>query len=205
MSRYCSQCGKAKKACICQWIESLASDVELIILQHPSEELRPLGTARILDLSLESCQLLIGEDFSTHSLLNQLLADDRYQHWLLFPSEQAVEVEEVARSLTANGKVPRIILLDGTWKKAYKMWQVSENLQGLPCVKLPQGLSGNYRIRKSPSENALSTVEAGFHILRYLQPQGDFSALITAFDKMIEFQIAQMPPGVFEQNYLDKS
>lgn len=201
MSRYCSQCGKAKKACICQWIAPLASDVELIILQHPSEEQRPLGTARILDLSLGNCQRLVGEDFSDHQRLNQLLADERYQHWLLFPNEQACEVDEVAHSLAVNGKVPRIILLDGTWKKAYKIWQLSTNLHSLPCVKLPQGLSGNYRIRKSPSDNALSTVEAGFHILSDLQPDRDFTALMTAFDKMIEFQIAQMPPEVFKRNY----
>ncbi|MDF5517641.1 DTW domain-containing protein, partial [Vibrio parahaemolyticus] len=38
MSRYCSRCGKSQKACICQWIVPLASEVELIILQHTSEE-----------------------------------------------------------------------------------------------------------------------------------------------------------------------
>ncbi|MDF5479440.1 DTW domain-containing protein, partial [Vibrio parahaemolyticus] len=29
-----------------------------------------------------------------------------------------------------------------------------------------------------------------------------FTPLMRAFEKMIEFQIAQMPPGVFEKNYL---
>ncbi|HAS6151187.1 TPA: tRNA-uridine aminocarboxypropyltransferase [Vibrio vulnificus] len=201
MSRYCSQCGKAKKACICQWIESLASDVELIILQHPSEEHRPLGTARILDLSLASCRLFIGEDFSQHAELNQLLSDESYHHWVLFPNEQAVPVKQVAQSDDSNMRRLRFILLDGTWKKAFKIRQLSSNLQVLPCVELPDNLTGNYRIRKSPSDNALSTVEAGFHILSYFQPENDFTPLITAFDKMIEFQIAQMPPGVFERNY----
>jgi len=139
--------------CICQWIESLASDVELIILQHPSEEHRPLGTARILDLSLASCRLFIGEDFSQHAELNQLLSDESYHHWVLFPNEQAVTVEQVAQSDGSNMRRLRFILLDGTW------------------------------------------------ILSYFQPENDFTPLITAFDKMIEFQIAQMPPGVFERNY----
>ncbi|MDW1912858.1 DTW domain-containing protein, partial [Vibrio sp. 707] len=37
-----------------------------------------------------------------------------------------------------------------------------------------------------------------------LEPDNDFSPLLNAFDRMIEFQIAQMPPGVFEKNYLNK-
>lgn len=98
----------------------------------------------------------------------------------------------------------RLILLDGTWKKAYKMWQLSTNLHTLTTVKLPEDLQGHYTIRKAPSDNSLSTVEAGFYALSLLEPDNDFSPLLNAFDRMIEFQIAQMPPGVFEKNYLNK-
>ncbi|NGZ93184.1 DTW domain-containing protein [Vibrio aestuarianus subsp. cardii] len=107
-------------------------------------------------------------------------------------------------STLSPAKKIRIILLDGTWKKAYKMWQLSGNLHALPSVHLPKDLVGNYRIRKAPSENSLSTVEAGYHILSLLEPTRNFQPLMTAFEQMIEFQIAQMPPGVFERNYLSK-
>ena len=199
MSRYCPQCRKALKACICQWITPLESDVELIILQHPSEEHRPMGTARILSLSLENSVTLVGEDFSDNTKLNELLTDEDYQHVILYPSEHSVSVE----SATRPNKKLRVILLDGTWKKAFKMWQVSSNLHALSTVHLPKDLKGNYRIRKAPSENSLSTVEAGYHLLNLLEGDRDFSPLLTAFDQMIQFQINQMPPGVFEKNYLD--
>ncbi|CAM2804564.1 tRNA-uridine aminocarboxypropyltransferase [Vibrio mytili] len=201
MSRYCSQCGKSRKACICRWIVPLDSAVELIILQHRSEEHRPLGTARILKLSLKTCTCIVGEDFSEHPLLNQWLADDKYDHFILYPSEHSVCLSELDSSVR-QGKKIRLILLDGTWKKAYKMWQLSRNLHHLPTVKLPDTLHGHYTIRKAPSDSSLSTVEAGFHALRLIEPSRDFSPLLTAFEKMIEFQIAQMPPGVFEKNYL---
>lgn len=199
MSRYCRQCSKALKACICQWVTPLESNVELIILQHPSEEHRPMGTARILSLSLQNSMTLVGEDFSDNKKLNALLADDDYQHLILYPSENSVSVE----SATRPSKKMRVILLDGTWKKAFKMWQVSSNLHALQTVHLPKDLKGNYRIRKAPSENSLSTVEAGYHLLNLLEGDRDFSPLLTAFDQMIQFQINQMPPGVFEKNYLD--
>ncbi|WP_192890207.1 tRNA-uridine aminocarboxypropyltransferase [Vibrio bathopelagicus] len=199
MSRYCRQCSKALKACICQWVMPLESNVELIILQHPSEEHRPMGTARILSLSLKNSVTLVGEDFSENTQLNELLADEQYQHVILYPSEHSVSVE----SATCPSKKLRVILLDGTWKKAFKMWQVSSNLHALNTVHLPKDLKGNYRIRKAPSENSLSTVEAGYHLLSLLESDRDFSPLLTAFDQMIQFQINQMPPGVFEKNYLD--
>ncbi|USD41994.1 DTW domain-containing protein [Vibrio sp. SCSIO 43135] len=200
MSRYCLQCGKSQKACICQWIQSLSSNVELIILQHPTEEHRPMGTARILSLSLPNSYLFVGEDFSTHDELNHLLAQSDVEHYILYPSDHSRSADELIAK--ANTDKVRVILLDGTWKKAYKMWQVSTNLQSLPCLHLPKGLKGNYRIRKAPSENSLSTVEAGYHILSLLQHERDFSPLLAAFDHMIQFQIDQMPPGVFERNYL---
>ncbi|CDT85047.1 putative DTW domain protein [Vibrio coralliirubri] len=187
------------KACICQWVTPLESNVELIILQHPSEEHRPMGTARILSLSLNNSVTFVGEDFSDNDQLNALLCDEQYQHVILYPSENSVSVE----SATSPNKKLRVILLDGTWKKAFKMWQVSSNLHALNTVHLPKDLKGNYRIRKAPSENSLSTVEAGYHLLSLLESDGDFSPLLTAFDQMIQFQINQMPPGVFEKNYLD--
>ncbi|EIT7125424.1 DTW domain-containing protein [Vibrio parahaemolyticus] len=165
MSRYCSQCGKSRKACICQWIVPLASGVELIILQHTSEA---------------------------------------HQHFILYPSEQSQCLSDIACTESERTRKTRLILLDGTWKKAYKMWQLSTNLHALTTVKLPEDLQGHYTIRKAPSDNSLSTVEAGFYALSLLEPDNDFSPLLNAFDRMIEFQIAQMPPGVFEKNYLNK-
>jgi len=201
MSRYCSQCGKSLKACICEWIQSLPSKVELVILQHPSETNRPMGTARILSLSLANSHYFVDEDFTEHELLNQLLNDTSYQHFVLYPGETSVAHTEVAQKLEKDERI-RVILLDGTWKKAYKMWLLSKNLHALPLVRLPENLQGNYRIRKAPSDNSLSTVEAGYHILSLLEPEQDFSPLVEAFNQMIEFQIKQMPPGVFEKNYL---
>lgn len=205
MSRYCLKCGKANNACICNWIKPIAAQTELVVLQHPSESKHPMGTAKILQLSLQNCQYFIGEDFTHHSQLNQLLADKEFISFVLYPSEDSsILSTEVLTKLNVDGKKIRLIIIDGTWKKAYKIWQLSTNLHQLPQVALPHGLVGRYRIRKAPTEQHLSTVEAGFHALSIVEPLCDFSSLMTPFDKMIEYQIAQMPEGVFERNYLNK-
>ncbi|MDR9826176.1 DTW domain-containing protein [Vibrio sp. FNV 38] len=203
-SRYCDTCGKANKACICEYIVSIDATTELIVLQHESEQNHPLGSAKILALTLKNTHFLIGEDFSCHATLNQLISDPNYQHCILYPSEKAQSLNKLLNHQENNKKL-RLILLDGTWKKAYKMWQLSTNLHALPCVSLPSDLKGEYKIRKAPSENALSTVEAGYHALSIIEPTVDFAPLLRAFEQMIQFQIDQMPPGVFERNYLSTS
>ncbi|MGF1694860.1 DTW domain-containing protein [Vibrio lamellibrachiae] len=208
MYRYCLQCGKSHKACICSWIKSLTSNVELIILQHSSETQRPMGTAKILTLSLTNSYCFVGEDFSQEPKLNILLSDPEYTHYIMYPCDDSQCVSPAllpsntsdSTSRSKHKKI-RVILLDGTWKKAYKMWQLSENLHCLSMLHLPKGLKGNYRIRKAPTDNSLSTVEAGYHLLSILQPELDFTPLLTAFDNMIQFHINQMPEGVFERNY----
>lgn len=168
-----------------------------------------MGTARILSLSLPNSRLIVGEDFSDDLELNGLLCESGVEHVILYPSEKSTDIQafkqvQVPDRRLGDDKKLRVILLDGTWKKAFKMWQVSSNLRDLTCIHLPTDLQGNYRIRKAPSSNSLSTVEAGYHILSLLEPENDFSPLLEAFDNMIEFQIKQMPPGVFEKNYLSK-
>lgn len=204
-SRYCQSCGKAKKACICRWIQPVDTDVELIILQHPTEVNRPKGTEKILTLSLQNSRCLVGEDFSQHAELNRLLNDISYHHLLLYPKEGALSLEQVLREGPEQADKPkwRVILLDGTWKKAFKMYQLSQNLHAIPAVTLPEHLQGNYRIRKAPGDNHLSTAEAGYHLLTALDKARDFTPLLNAFEQMIDFQIAQLPEGVYQQNYRD--
>lgn len=205
MIRFCLQCLKTKKACICEWITPISTEVELIILQHPTEAKRPLGTAKILSLSLVNCRTFIGENFTGHAELNTLLADEQYQHQVLFLDGTSQAISSVSNQ---KKQKQRMILLDGTWKKAYKMWQLSTNLHSLPKVHLDTELSGNYRVRKAPKDNALSTAEAGYHVLSQLDGESDstkeldkFGSILTAFDNMIEFHISQMPEGVYQKNY----
>ncbi|KJG09267.1 DTW domain protein [Photobacterium kishitanii] len=202
MSRYCEYCGKAKKACICHWIETITATTEIWILQHPSEIKRAIGTARILSLSLPNSRLWVGEDFSTNDELNRLLAEPERDVYIVYPGEGAVPISSVAAA-ASNDRLQTVIVLDGTWKKAYKMWQLATNLHHLPLVNLDNADSGNYRIRKSPKEQGVSTVEAGYLALSAFEADNDkFSPLLTTFNHMIDFQIKQMPQGVFEKNYL---
>ena len=202
MSRYCEHCGKAKKACICHWIKNITATTEIWILQHPSEIKRAIGTARILSLSLPNSRLWVGEDFSNHDEINALLAEPERDVYIVYPGDGAIPVSTVAATVKSH-RLQTVILLDGTWKKAYKMWLLSTNLHSLPLVNLDNANNGNYRIRKSSKEQGVSTVEAGYLALSAFEADDNkFTPLLTTFNQMIDFQITQMPQGVFEKNYL---
>ena len=49
----CADCGKPLPLCICDSITPIASKVSLLILQHPQEQDRTLGTARLTALHFE--------------------------------------------------------------------------------------------------------------------------------------------------------
>lgn len=201
----CTVCDKALAACICQHITAIDSDIELIILQHPSEVKNAIGTARILNLSLPQCQIIIGENFTDNAQLNGILNDPTRQCYLLYPSEDSIAAEHlshIASSNTATSIKQTFILLDGTWRKAFKMYQSSINLQGIPAVRLNAEEESQYTIRQTSIEGGLSTVEAGFLLLSTLEKdKAKYQPLLTAFEYMINFQIAKMPDGLFNKNY----
>lgn len=192
MSRpQCLRCQRPLSHCLCALIPSLASTTAVLILQHPSETGHALNTARLAALGLINAELLTGEVFE------ELPGDDGRESYLLFPGEQAVSLAELAEV----GKPLRLIVPDGTWRKARKLLHLNPRLASLPRVALPEGLMSRYRLRKAPMPGALSTLEAIVVALNTLEGDGRFDALLRPFEAMIEGQIAAMGTEVFQRNH----
>ena len=193
---FCSQCNKASAACICASICALDNQYFLHILQDPSEQNKAIGTARILDLSLSKVKLTVGHIFDTAEF-------DLDNTFLVFPSEEASSVNKLQQAQQIN-QHSQFILLDGSWKKAYKLLMTNPFLQTLPKVMINIENKSNYRLRKSPREDGLSTVEAGYHLLSELADDTEkYIPLLAVFNKMIDFQISNMPADIYQKHYLD--
>lgn len=182
MSRkICNQCIRPERACICAFITPVNNNIDVIVLQHPSEVSQTKGTVALLSRSLRSCQVIVAQDFSQNIAFKEVLT--KYQPLLLYPSEHAkvlsvksaeqqnenvFNCEELAK---VNEKPYCLIILDGTWKKAYRMYMLCEKLQQLPQVCLPEYLAqaGQYKIRKVAKLNALSSLEACCYALSLLE------------------------------------
>ena len=193
----CSNCLKANSACICSTIKSIDNNYQIHILQDPSEENKAIGTARILKLSLNNVQLSIGEVFNEQEF-------DLKNSYLLFPGDDAISAQQLTGSKAFN-KESVFILLDGSWKKAYKLLMSNPFLQTLPKVSINVEEKSNYRLRKSPREDGLSTVEAGYYLLSQLEGDSEkFVPLLKTFEYMIDYQISKMPPEIYQRHYLNK-
>lgn len=189
----CSRCLRPCTHCLCALIPALSSQTELLFIQHPDEQSHPLNTARLACLGLRNAQLLVSE-----RLPDTLLADlDDGRTWVLFPGESAQPVEVMA----GLGQPQRLVVPDGTWRKARKLLYLNPELAVLPRVVLPEGLTSRYRLRKAPAEGALSTIEAVVHALEAIEGEGRFQALLKPFEALIEGQIEAMGEQTYQRNY----
>ncbi|MDG1731844.1 MAG: DTW domain-containing protein [Thalassotalea sp.] len=188
MSRqYCTSCDRPLVTCICKFCCSISNEVEVWFLQHPSEEKQAKGTAKLSTLCLTSSKILIGENFTDNEQLNSLLTDSSKQVLLLYPEESAV----VAKALPLEERKNTVILiLDGTWKKAYLMYQLSTNLHSLAKITLAPGIKSEYRIRKHHKEADVSSLEACAHALVALEnSEAKYQPLFNSFNLFNDFQL----------------
>jgi DTW domain-containing protein YfiP len=161
----------------------------------------------------EQADTQAADAFTASRRLKELLENNHCL--LLYPGEQAKVIEpDLVASLTRTQTTESIrkktlclIVLDGTWKKAYRMFMLSPMLQALTQVTLPESIAsaGRYQIRKVTKKNALSSLEACCYALMLIENQGQLEAildksksqnyqkLLAKFDDFNQFQLGFVP------------
>lgn len=164
----CEHCLLAQSHCICAQTTTMTCGVDWILLMHEDEVLKPTNTGRLLaelfpaaTFVFEWARVLPPED-----LLN-LIADPNRLCLLVFPAENALTPAQAQQQAEHNGQRLTLILLDGTWKQARKMFNRTPWLAGLPSVSLPVSNS-QYALRKAAHDGCLSTAEAAIGLLDHL-------------------------------------
>lgn len=201
---FCKECDFLKSRCLCDTLRSISNGTHIIVLQHPSESKHPLNTVRIMKKSFKEMTIMVGEDFTNDLSLNTLLCDPKNECVLLYPKEDSQVLSQENETTSKNKRPTHLILIDGTWRKAKKIFLTSKNLHALPSFRLNPKDESEYRIRKAPNENALSTLEASTLALSILEPALDTSAATASFKKMVDHQIEKMGRVLYQTNYLDK-
>lgn len=191
----CQSCHRALSVCLCPHIQQINNRWPLHILQHPRETKHAIGTAKIVQLSLQNCQTTISKKISSGSPFEKWLKDEK--PLLIYPGEQAEEPEEFI------GKLPRTLLvIDASWRKSRRMLYESPQLQHLQRLNITPRSQSRYRIRKVPAPDNLSTLEAVVEVLSALEDNNDkYQPLLNTMDWMINKQIEKMGPVLFEKNY----
>lgn len=180
----CSNCQLALFACMCSWQLTRNSDIRFILVVHRKELYKTTNTGRLIaDLFPESTSAYLWSRTEPDLQLLAEIKDSSRQLALLFPEKQekALKPSESKPSLKPAEQKPAqqqktlderpltVILLDGTWKQASRMANLSAWLQGIERIGINTKEISQEQvsyIRKADHDFQLSTAQAAACILR---------------------------------------
>lgn len=197
----CPHCRKPLPLCVCEAITPVANRVALVILQHPQEQDRTLGSAGLAARLFKNAEIRIG--LSWPSLSKMLGREATASQWgVVYLGSVEPRKLDTARNVIAVTRkgtlapdqdrildgLEGVIVLDGTWSQAKALWW--RNAWMLKCRRLvlnPKTPSAYGRLRKEPRREALSTIEAAGLLLAELEHDGTLSrAADQAFALMLD-------------------
>ncbi len=172
--------------------------VAVLVLQHPQEQDRVLGTAKLMCATLANAKLTIG--LSWRNLGHALGEPAEAKDWgvLYLGSTHAVKEkgalvaldrkgEVLADQMAARAGLKGIVVLDGNWAQAKALWWRNAWLTRLRrFVVVPDGPSLYGDLRREARPDAVSTIEAVALALATLE--GDVAvreALLLPFTELL--------------------
>jgi DTW domain-containing protein YfiP len=197
----CPRCLKPLPFCICDSVTPIDNRISLLILQHPQEQDRALGTARLTALHFKNAVVRIGLSWpSLSKALGRQVADPSRWAVLYLGSAKVADLETDRDIVAINRKgeiednqrailkdIEGIVLLDGTWSQAKALWW--RNAWMLKCQRVILGPSRPSRygqLRREPRRDGLSTIEAAATLLASLEKRPDIAETLHAsFERLL--------------------
>ncbi|WP_040523461.1 tRNA-uridine aminocarboxypropyltransferase [Aliiglaciecola lipolytica] len=187
----CSRCHYPQNVCVCGAISCITIPLQLVVLQHPLETRHAKNTARLIPLCIPNTQTFVGQSEQDFTELKQQLVKTNKTAWVLYPNSQSQPLEDYQQHYPDT--LPDVlIVIDATWRKATKMWQLNPWLHVLPSWHFNALPENQYRIRKTQLAHSLSTLEAAAQGLKILTKR-DVKPLLRLFDEMQIQQEKHMP------------
>ena len=197
----CPRCLKPLPLCVCDSVTPVQSRLLLLILQHPQEQDRALGTARLTALHFKDAVVKVGLSWpSLAKALGRPVADPSRWAVLYLGSAKAADLDTDAEIVALNRKgeladnqrriladIEGVVLLDGTWSQAKALWW--RNPWMLKCQRVvlgPRQPSRYGRLRREPRRDGLSTIEAAATLIAGLEKRPEIAAALNAsFERML--------------------
>ncbi len=187
----CARCRRPTRVCYCAAVPTLDTATRVVILQHPRERDMPIGTARMASLCLPHASLHVGIRWHESAVVRAALADPARTAILLYPGPGA---KDILRE-PPPGPVT-LVVVDGTWSQAKTVVRDNPILRALPRYAFDAPEPSQYRIRREPRDEYVSTIEALMHVLGALEGDAPrFRALLDPLRAMVDAQLAARASG----------
>jgi hypothetical protein len=179
----CDHCDKIKALCFCADLISHDNRVPVVILQHPQEPDKELGSARLANIVLKNSVLRTG--LSSASLKAVVGQEVDPSKWIVLFLGSKYKFREIQREqmhsdiyifdkkdqevLMPLDTIEGVIAIDGTWAQAKTLWW--RNAWLLKCKRAvinPRRKSLYGNLRREPRPECLSTIETIAYTLEIL-------------------------------------
>lgn len=176
-------------------VEPFPNSIRVLVLQHPQEPDKELGTASLLVRALAKAELRVGLSWkSLKHLVGGEVVPGTWAVLYLGPKgknypEPVNFVNQKGEPVPLTASIQGLVVLDGTWSQAKALWWRNSWLTKLKRVVLKPARPSLYgRLRKEPRAEALSTIESTALALSRLEPKGEAAQahLEAAFGRMLE-------------------
>jgi DTW domain-containing protein YfiP len=181
-------------------IEPFDTRIQILILQHPQEQDRALGTAGLTVRHFRKAALKVGLSWPSLTKLLGRPADPHRWAVLYLGSAKAAAVAPGREIVLVNRKgeaepdqdallrgLEGVVLLDGNWSQAKALWW--RNAWMLKCRRIilgPARPSRYGRLRREPRRDGLSTIEAAALLVGRLENRPEIETALTAsFEKLL--------------------
>lgn len=197
----CSHCLQPEFSCYCSNIKKINSNMKVVILIHSIEARRRIATGRMAHLCLENSVLVRGQNYTDNPQVNEILSNPNYHSMILYPGSQSKNISSFngsyeLKNLVPAGKTLALFVVDGTWATARRTLRQSQNLNTLPRICFTPPGASQFRVRKQPAPECLSTIEAIHHVIDLLGPTlglapafRDHDHLLVLFNQMVDRQL----------------
>jgi DTW domain-containing protein YfiP len=197
----CPYCLKPMSLSVCDTVAPIDNRIELLILAHPQEQERLIGTGRLAAHHLAKATFRVG--LSWPSLAKALGRDADPKRWGVlflgsikpedFPAGRDVAVfdrqgQAVANQDAALRNLDGVVILDGTWSQAKTLWW--RNGWVLKCRRIalkPKTPSLYGKVRREPRRDGLSTIEAAAFLISRLENRLEIEKqMLSTFRRMLQ-------------------
>jgi len=165
----CPRCLFQRRVCLCAEIPTLETQTRIVIVRHHLERWRSSNSGRLAHLALTNSVIVDHGGEGGPAVLPPLEGA-----WLVYPEGEPRVVAPVPP--------PRqLVFLDATWSQARRMFRKLDALRGVPILRLPEAPMPAARLRESPGEGRVSTIEAIARALRLVEGEAPAAALEALF------------------------
>lgn len=180
----CPNCRINNYFCVCAELSTFKVETNVSLIVHVSELNLTSNTAQFVEKNLpDRAEIIIRGRMNDTFSADPILARSG-RPLFLFPDEKSVELN--SEFISNNPGPYHLIVPDGSWTQAKRVKKREEKFDTIPTVRLPAGIIGEYKLRKAPQPEWVSTYEAVAYALGILEGKACEEHLMKFFRKWVQ-------------------